>query len=390
MAPPSPERPASTGVVLAPATAAELLRAAAAVSPAALAPVLAAGVPVNVADESGMTALHLAAKCGSPVGPLIAAGGDVNAKRVGDAATPLHLACGFGNVAGSRALLAAGADANAACKQGSRPLHWAARSSPGCVRALLEAGADPSQLCNDGSVGGWTALMLSAGSGQAKSVALLLGAGAAVDAARGDGVTALMLAAGCGSEECVGHLLASGASPFRRDLRGDSALHHGARAGSEACVQALLDAGADPSSANRAGETAQQVASGAGAPGAAMLLWEAAAQAAAAAEAAAKAAAAAAALELERQRAEEASKPTIMLTRVQSAPILGLVRRALSAVPEDSPMEDSDLDDSAQEMDIGPIARAQVRRALKSIAMKQQKLQLTAEAQAQRSSHSFS
>ena len=113
-------------------------------------------------------------------------------------------------------------------------------------------------------------------------------------------------------------------------------------------------------------------------------------------------------------------------------------------------MEDSDLDDSAQEMDIGPIARAQVgtagvcgsagerggcwcawegrrvpygaavlqaavavaggfegkcslpafpppscphpqvRRALKSIAMKQQKLQLTAEAQAQRSSHSFS
>ncbi len=124
-------------------------------------------------------------------------------------------------------------------------------------------------------------------------------------------------------------------------------------------------------------------------------------------------------------------------------------------------MEDSDLEDSAQEMDIGPIARAQVgrtssrpqgraqrgraqrapswktacrksagacldllmpnqhrswemlavvnlqtlylptctflslvsaqvRRALKSIAMKQQKLQLTAEAQAQRSSHSFS
>lgn len=103
-------------------------------------------------------------------------------------------------------------------------------------------------------------------------------------------------------------------------------------------------------------------------------------------------------------------------------------------------MEDSDLDDSAQEVDIGPIARAQVgdaplmcslqwwalpslrarlppctqcclpaqalahsallpptiplcpqvRRALKSIAMKQQKLQLTAEAQAQRSSHSFS
>lgn len=60
--------------MLAPAAAAELLRAAAAVSPAALAPVLAAGVPVDVADESGMTALHLAAKCGSPVGPLIAAG----------------------------------------------------------------------------------------------------------------------------------------------------------------------------------------------------------------------------------------------------------------------------------------------------------------------------
>jgi hypothetical protein len=188
----------------------------------------------------------------------------------------------------------------------------------------------------------------------------------------------------------VGHLLGAGASPFRRDLRGDSALHHGARAGSEPCVQALLGAGADPASANRAGETAQQVASGAGAPGVAMLLWEAAAQAAAAAEAAAQAAAAAAALELERQRAEEAAKPAIMLTRVQSAPILGLVRRTLSAVPEDSPMEDSDLDDSAQEMDIGPIARAQVRRALKSIAMKQQKLQLTAEAQAQRSSHSFS
>lgn len=257
----------------------------------------------------------------------------MNAQRTGDNATPLHLACGFGNVAGSGALLAAGADANAACKQGSRPLHWAARSSPGCVRALLEHGADPSQLCNDGSVGGWTPLMLSAGSGQAKSVALLLGAGAAVDAARGDGVTALMLAAGSGCHECVGHLLVAGASPFRRDLRGDSALHHAARAGCEDCVQALLGAGADPSSANRAGETAQQVASAAGAPGAAMLLWEAAAQAAAAAEAAAQAAAAAAALELERQRAEEASKPIITLTRVQSAPILGLVRRTLSAVP---------------------------------------------------------
>ena len=96
VAPPSPERPASTGVVLAPATAAELLRAAAAVSPAALAPVLAAGVPVNVADESGMTALHLAAKCGSPVGPLIAAGEE------GPGAASASTACFAARAAASR------------------------------------------------------------------------------------------------------------------------------------------------------------------------------------------------------------------------------------------------------------------------------------------------
>jgi len=119
---------------------------------------------------------------GAQVGPLEAAAlGELDrldpGARGADGFTALHLAAFFGGADAVRALLAAGADANADAENPLRvrPLHSAVASRDReSVRALLEAGADP----NVAQQGGFTPLDGARHQGDDKMVQLLLDHGA--------------------------------------------------------------------------------------------------------------------------------------------------------------------------------------------------------------------
>ena len=109
--------------------------------------------------------------------------------------TPLMLAAGLGGLAVVQALLAAGADANAADHRGFTPLFHGCynadedRGYPDVVQALLEAGAD-----KEAKIGyGVRPLMYAAGNGEAGVVEVLLRAGADPLARNEGGRTALMM-----------------------------------------------------------------------------------------------------------------------------------------------------------------------------------------------------
>jgi uncharacterized protein len=137
---------------------------------------------------------------GAEVGPLEAAAlGELDKldpdARGADGFTALHLAAFFGGADSVRALLAAGADANADAENPLRvrPLHSAVASRD-CesVRALLEAGAEPNVV----QQGGFTPLHGAAHAGEAEMVRLLIAHGADPQMTTDDGKDARALAEG--------------------------------------------------------------------------------------------------------------------------------------------------------------------------------------------------
>ena len=88
-------------------------------------------------DAPSYTALHAVTYSGheAAVAALIAAGADVNAS-CRNGLTPLHYAAIWGHEAIVAALIAAGADVNAKSWNGLTPLYWAAY---GCHEALIAA-----------------------------------------------------------------------------------------------------------------------------------------------------------------------------------------------------------------------------------------------------------
>lgn len=123
----------------------------------------ASPVLVNARAQDGSTPLMLAARLGHPevVAALLAAGADVQAAdNMGF--TALFHAChdpdeDRGHPAVVQALLQAGADPEATIGYGVRPLMFAAgHGEAGVVQALLDAGADPLAR----NEGGRTALMM--------------------------------------------------------------------------------------------------------------------------------------------------------------------------------------------------------------------------------------
>lgn len=154
-------------------------------------------------------------------------------------------------------LLGSGVDVNKRDVDGVTALMLAA-NKPEMLRSLLDHGADVDVRTESE---GLTALMVAATLGNPESVALLLKAGAVVDARSVSGLTALDLAAGAGAYrqeladinvlapehvQVVLMLLNAGASPGNVGDDGTTALWGAVESGSKDIVNALLDHGADP------------------------------------------------------------------------------------------------------------------------------------------------
>jgi uncharacterized protein len=184
---------------------------------------LTAGARASAPTREGVTPLQLAAINGSAgmLGRLIKSGADPNAPLTPARDTALMLAARTGKTDAIRLLLEAGADINA--KEtwgGTTALTWAvAEGHAEAARVLIAAGADvnarshyvapangrgfegrtPSASRTEEKVeefaSGWLApLMFAARDGSLELARILVGAGADVDAAAGDGKTALALA----------------------------------------------------------------------------------------------------------------------------------------------------------------------------------------------------
>lgn len=147
---------------------------------------------------------------------LIDRGDDPNASS-GDGMSGLHWAAEYGHAGVARALLAAGARADAVTRIGSyTPLHLASRrGNAALARLLLDAGADAEAVTTGSRA---TPLHLAAAApGGAEVVTLLLDKGADANALeRWAGQTPLIFAAAADRAAAIRALLARGADPSIR------------------------------------------------------------------------------------------------------------------------------------------------------------------------------
>lgn len=123
-----------------------------------------------------------------------------------DGWTPLHLAAHFGHTTAARLLLDSGADVHAWSKNdlANQPLHASAagQAPVELLALLLDAGAD----VNAREHGGFTPIQQCAENGDLAAVQLLLARGADVRAQADDGRTALSFAL-TGEHEAIASLL---------------------------------------------------------------------------------------------------------------------------------------------------------------------------------------
>ncbi|MBI3567231.1 MAG: ankyrin repeat domain-containing protein [Gemmatimonadetes bacterium] len=150
-----------------------------------------------------------------------------------------------------RALIAQGADVNAAQGDGMTALHWAAsRGDAALVRLLVAAGARLDATTRNAN---YTPLHLAARDGDAAAVKALLAAGAAVNAATtSGGATALHFAAARGDEAIVGALLDGGARVDARESAfSQTPLMWAAANDRVAAIRLLVARGADVKATSR-------------------------------------------------------------------------------------------------------------------------------------------
>ncbi len=167
--------------------------------------------------------------------------------------TALHWAVQRRDLEMTNLLLDAGADYRLTNRTGAKPLYLAAINGDAAVIArLLDAGEDANAVL---TAEGETVLMLTAYTGNAEAVKLLLERGAEPNTQQFRGQTALMWAAAEGHADVVKLLLARGADPAlsstastkpeRRPPGGMTALLFAARQGKLDAARALLDGGAN-------------------------------------------------------------------------------------------------------------------------------------------------
>lgn len=148
-------------------------------------------------------------------------------------------------------LIHQGADVNTAQGDGMTALHWAAeRGDAELTRALLQAGAEAEAVTR---IGQYTPLHIAAARGATEVALTLLEEGAAVGArAVPSGATPLHLAAGSGDAALVRALLQRNADPNAEEAEwGQTPLIFAAAQNRTDAIRALIEGGADPNRATR-------------------------------------------------------------------------------------------------------------------------------------------
>ena len=204
---------------------------------------LKAAQEVSLRDARGNTPLHLAALRGNAdaVDALLAHGADANAANE-DGATPLHY--GADNERMVRALLKHGAKVNVTSKAGVTPLLSAVNreNSVGAARLLLDAGADPKARIVHFD-GPYSVLAVAVSGGDPRTVKLLIERGAEVNVK--EGTAPLASAAYTGDVEITKLLLTRGADVNYDSGFAGSALNFAFYAGHRDIIALLLEHGAD-------------------------------------------------------------------------------------------------------------------------------------------------
>uniref|UniRef100_A0A673HC79 Ankyrin-3-like n=1 Tax=Sinocyclocheilus rhinocerous TaxID=307959 RepID=A0A673HC79_9TELE len=265
---------------------------------------LKTGVDINICNQNGLNALHLASKEGhvDVVVELLKLGANVDAAtKKGN--TALHIASLAGQAEVVRELVTNGANVNAQSQNGFTPLYMAAQENHlDVVCFLLESNSSQSIATEDGftplavalqqghdqvvslllendtkgkvrlpalhiaarkddtksaalllqndhnadveSKSGFTPLHIAAHYGNINVATLLLNRGAAVDFMARNDITPLHVAAKRGNGNMVKLLLDRGAKIDAKTKDGLTPLHCGARSGHEQVVEMLLDRGA--------------------------------------------------------------------------------------------------------------------------------------------------
>jgi ankyrin repeat protein len=158
-------------------------------------------------------------------------------------ATALHWAAYYANMEAISALLSAGADVNAVCKNGESVLFWASYSeSVTCCRAIINAGADV-ELTNSIEENVLMSIVSNASPSE-DIVELFLFSGITIESRDFDGSTALMRAVGYSSLPICVLLLDYGAEIDNRDSAGRSAVWDAILWNRHANLQLLIDRGA--------------------------------------------------------------------------------------------------------------------------------------------------
>uniref|UniRef100_A0A8C7E6P0 Ankyrin 3 n=1 Tax=Naja naja TaxID=35670 RepID=A0A8C7E6P0_NAJNA len=254
------------------------------------------GVDINICNQNGLNALHLASKEGhvEVVSELIQRGANVDAAtKKGN--TAVHIASLAGQTEVVKVLVTNGANVNAQSQNGFTPLYMAAQENHlEVVKFLLDNGASQSLAtevnvhiytlyqnikyinalpisgtCIIGAPGrhlkkitiidlllcmlwlflfifqsGFTPLHIAAHYGNINVATLLLNRGAAVDFTARNDITPLHVASKRGNTNMVKLLLDRGAKIDAKTRDGLTPLHCGARSGHEQVVRMLLDRGA--------------------------------------------------------------------------------------------------------------------------------------------------